>query len=470
MDNIFTFVSLRRPPQRATGAATLSGESDLQRALGDATTPDDKTAAARAFVAGGHPVISPAAVSGGAELVAVTDLLSDGKVRTTDEVTQAVRQVLGDAKPVDWVADLQRARDTLVAAYVLGPDELDRVVAAKIVRALSVADAVLGDPLSPQAVDDIVHAPLLLPSALVGQRPPGEPVPEIDPPDAVAERMMQEFASLRDEHARVTEAIAQVAAHDEDELVLRELDQEQPLADFYRPAPPAGEPRDPEGGKMLNDGTASTSPLRRATLRSNVVLSGTAVRLFTEPAAQALREYEIDPATSPVCDIQARLAAEQQRAAQGLETMAAHLSHLGLVAGFGDERLREIQLLLGPDRRDPVDDVAAIEPVASAPPTTHTDVRPLGIGDLCVVRTHINRYERGEVAHVENVLPRERLTHASGQVDETESTDTTDTEQTSLQSLAQSAAEQNTGKTTAQAVGAGRGPLTSDGAETFSKS
>lgn len=471
MDNILTFVSLRRPPQQAPEAATLSGESDLQRALGDATTPDDQTAAARAFVAGGHPVVSPAAVSGGAELVAVTDLLSDGKVRTTDEVTQAVRQVLGDAKPVDWAADLQRARDTVVAAYVLGPDELDGVVAAKIVRALSVADAVLGDPASPQAVDDLVRAPLLLPSALVGQRPPGEPVPEIDPPDAVAERMMQEFASLRDEHARVTEAIAQVAAHDEDELVLRELDQEQPLADLYRPAPPAGEPRDAEGGKIRNDGTASSSPLRRAALRSNVVLSETAVRLFTEPAAQALREYEIDPATSPVRDIQARLAAEQQRVAQGMKTRAAHLSRdVGLVAGFGAEQLRQIDRVLGPDRLDPVDDVAAIEPVASAPPETHTDVRPLGIADLCVVRTHINRYERGEVAHIENVLPGERLTHAVSQVDETESTDTTDTEQTSLQSLAQSAAEQNTGKTTVQAVGAGRGPLTSDGAETFSKS
>lgn len=471
MDNILTFVSLRRPPQQAPGAATLSGESDLQRALGDATTPDDQTAAATAFVTKGHPVVSAAAVSDGAELVALTELLSDGKVGTTDEVTQAVRQVLGDAKPVDWAADLQRARDTVVAAYVLGPDELDGVVAAKIVRALSVADAVLGDPASPQAVDDIVRAPLLLPSALVGQRPPGEPVPEIEPPDVVAERMMQEFASLRDEHARVTEAIAQVAAHDEDELVLRELDQEQPLADLYRPAPPAGEPRDAEGGKIRNDGTVSSSPLRRAALRSNVVLSETAVRLLTDPAAQALREYEIDPATSPVRDIQARLAAEQQRTAQGMKTMAAHLSgNVGLVAGIGDEQLQQIDRLLGPDRRDPVDDVAAIEPVASAPPTTHTDVRPLGIADLCVVRTHINRYERGEVAHVENVLPRERLTHAASQVDETESTDTTDTEQTSLQSLAQSAAEQNTGKTTAQAVGAGRGPLTSDGAETFSKS
>jgi hypothetical protein len=469
MDSILAFVALRRPPQQIPAAATLSGESDLQRALGDARNPDDKTAAARAFVAQGHPVVSPAEVPSGAELVALSDLLSNGTVRTTDEVTQAVRQVLGDARPADWAAHLQRARDTVVAAYVLGPDELDGVVAAKIVRALSVADAVLADPASPQAVDNIIRSPLLLPDALVGQRPAGEPVPEPEPPDAVAERMMQEFASLRDEHARVTDAIAQVAAHDEDELVLRELDQEQPLAELYRAAP-TGEPREAEEGKIRDDVMVSTSPLRRAALRSNVVLSGTAVRLFTEPAAQVLHQYEIDPATSPVRDIQARLVTEQQRATQALNTMAIGLSKFQLAPGISDQISRRIGDLLGPYLLDPVDDPAAAEPVASAPPTTHTDVRPLGVADLCVVRTHIVRYERGEVARLENVLPGEKLTHTTSQVDETESTDTTDTEQTSFQSLAQSAAEQNTGKTTAQAVGAGRGPLTSDGPETFSKS
>lgn len=469
MDNILAFVALRRLPQQAPAAAALSGESDLQRALGDARIPEDRAAAARAFVAHGNPVVSPTAVPAGADLVVLSDLLSSGEARTPDEVKMAVRRVVGDRTPADWAADLQRARDTVVAAYVLGPHELDGVVAAKIVRALSVADVVLGDPASPQAVDDIISAPLLLPDALVGQLSSGEPSPEPESSDALAERMMQEFASLRDEHARVTDAIAQVAAHDEDELVLRELDQEQPLADLYRTARPAAEPQGTESGKTHNDTTVSTSPLRRAALRSNVVLSETAIRLFTEPAAQAIRQYEIDPAITPVRDIQARLAAEQQRAAQKLSTMALDLSTLQLVGKVKGEIGRRIGDLLGPQQLEPINDPAATEPVASAPPMTHTDVRPLGIADLCVVRTHISRYERGEVARLENVLPGEKLTHTTNQVDETESTDTVDTEQTSLQSLAQSAAEQNTGKTTVQAVGAGRGPLTSDGPETFSR-
>jgi hypothetical protein len=470
MDSILTFVALRRPPEQPPAAATLAGASVLQRELGEADGADERAGAARTFVAQGHPVVAPDAVRSGAELVALADLLSDGEARTADEVVRAVRQAVGDATPGTWADDLQRARDTVVAAYVLGPDELDGTVAAKIVRALSVADAVLAHSASAADVDDLVRAPLLLPDALVGRRPAGEPVPEPAPPDIVAQRLMQAFAALRDERAGVTEAMEQIAAHDEDELVLKELDQEQLLAELYRPAPARDQPGRPEGPKTRDDAVVSSSPLRRAAARSNVILSGTAVRLLTEPAARTLRRYELDPVATPVRDIQARLATEQQRVAQGLTTMSLDLSQVQLAAGISQDVSRAIGDLLGRHRLDPVDDPAAVEPVASAPPTTHTDVRPMGVADLCVVRTHIRRYERGEVARLENVLGGERLTHTTRQVDETESTDTTDDEQTTVQSLAQSAAEQNTDKTTAQAVGTGRGPLTSDGPQTFSKS
>lgn len=472
MDSILTFVALRRPPEGDPAAATLAGDSNLQSALDDATDPDGRTAAARDFVAHGRPVMSPDAVAGGAELVALSDLLTDGREWTADQVAQEVRDAVGDAGSAERAADLQRARDTVLAAYILGPDELDGAVAVKIVRALSVADAVLADPGSP-AVGDILRAPLLLPDALVGQRTPSTPVPEPEHPDSVAERMLQDYTALRDHHAAITEAIAQVDAHDEDELVLRELDQEQPLAELYRSAPPARDRRgvDPaQGAKSPIDADVSTSPLRRAALRSNVMLSETAVRLLTEPAMQALRRYEINPATASVRYIQATLATQQQQTAQQLDSLTIDLSKQPLVAGISDRISAQIHNDLGRFLVDPIDDPAAVEPVASAPPTTHTNVKPLGAATLCVVRTHISRYERGEVARLEDVLPGEKLTHHTSQVEETESTDTTDTEQTSLQSMAQSVAEQNTGKTTAQAVGAGRGPLTSDGPETFSKS
>jgi len=468
MDSILKFVALRRPPRQAPAAATLSGESDLQRSLGAATGREEREAAARAFVAHGKPVVSPAAVRAGAELVALSDLLADGKVRTPAKVLQAVSDAVGDARPADWAGDLQRARDTVVASYVLGPDVLDGTVAAKVVRALCVADVVLGapEPAIREALD-IAHAPLRLPDALVGQGPAGEPVPADEIPDAVAERMMQEFVSLRNEHSRVTEALGQVAEHDEDELVLRELDREQPLAELYQAVPAGG---DREEGLMRNGPVVRSSPLRRAALRSNVVLSNTAVRLLTESAAQTIRQYGIDPARTPVRDIQARLVGEQERIAERLTTISMDLSKFRVDPSISVDVFDEVGKVLGSSFLEPVDDPAAAEPVASAPPTTHTYVQPLGVADLCVVRTHISRYERGEVASVENVLPGERLTRSTNQVVDPRSTHPLDDEPTSLQALAQSAAEQNTDKATPIAVGAGRGPLTSDDPETFSRS
>jgi hypothetical protein len=131
---------------------------------------------------------------------------------------------------------------------------------------------------------------------------------------------------------------------------------------------------------------------------------------------------------------------------------------------------KEIGVALGPKYKiEPVDDPTATEPVATGQPGTFTKVAPLGVADLYLVRTHITRYERGEVASLENILGGEKLTHTLRQSSEVETTDTSDREQTSLQSLAQTLAEQSSGKTTAQAIGAGRGPLTSDGPESFSK-
>jgi len=65
--------------------------------------------------------------------------------------------------------------------------------------------------------------------------------------------------------------------------VLKELDREQPLAELYRAAPPAGEPRGPEDGKTRNDAVVRSSPLLRAALRTNVVLSDTAVASSPSP-------------------------------------------------------------------------------------------------------------------------------------------------------------------------------------------
>lgn len=47
---------------------------------------------------------------------------------------------------------------------------------------------------------------------------------------------------------------------------------------------------------------------------------------------------------------------------------------------------------------DPVDAPEQPPPLATAPPTTHTAVKPLGVADLVLVRAHVDHYERAKVA------------------------------------------------------------------------
>ncbi|MGA4840214.1 hypothetical protein [Streptomyces sp. G45] len=55
-------------------------------------------------------------------------------------------------------------------------------------------------------------------------------------------------------------------------------------------------------------------------------------------------------------------------------------------------------------------------------PRTRGNIRPAGVGDLLVVKQHTLRYEGGELAHVENVLARERLSRETRRLARTEAT------------------------------------------------
>src|SRR5262249_51417233 len=152
-----------------------------------------------------------------------------------------------------------------------------------------------------------------------------------------------------------------------------------------------------------------------AATRSNVFLSDTAVRLLSEPAVRALRTAGLEPATTSVRDLQIKLGADHEQAGHMVRDLAIELgSHL---RQLDDRKAAVIEAAIANWKVDPIDDPFASEPVASAPPGTSTVVKPLGVADLCVVRTHIIRYERAEVASLENVLPGERLTHTLHRLD-----------------------------------------------------
>jgi hypothetical protein len=58
------------------------------------------------------------------------------------------------------------------------------------------------------------------------------------------------------------------------------------------------------------------------------------------------------------------------------------------------------------------------------------DLHPIGIGDLLVVRQFLNKYEAGEISHIENMLKGESKDHSYRTLDRSETTYTTQMEQT----------------------------------------
>jgi len=480
---ILSFVALRSPPDNPA-PASLATSSDFQLQLAEAASGPDQSgrtvAIAKEFVDDERFVGSPGALRRGTELLALHAALDDGSSRTMEQIATLVQAAIGDDV---GAPDGDRLKDSVLAAYLLEPDGPSASVAVKLLRAYRIAEVVLAGGATVVQVEVLLRAPMVLPDYLLAMqhraadaetgRPAHAPSPQS--PDDIADTLLQEFRAVHDHHAKLSEALAEIASHDEDELVLSELDERRPLAELYRIRPGDVVRSSGTGVDERNQGKPEpahalvrTSPLRRAAARSNVFLSDTAVRLLSEPAVQALRSLSLEPATTSVRDLQSKLAADHQQAGQQLRELTIDLgTRLSLV---GKEKAAIIGAAIGDWKVDPVDDPSVVEPVTSGPPTTFTAVKPLGVADLCVVRTHIVRYERAEVASLENVLPGERLTHKIDRLEESESTDTTQSEQTSVATLAQTTAEQNNGKTTAQAVGAGRGPLTSDGPEAFSKS
>ena len=336
MDKIFGFVALRRPSLEAPRSVTLADSSDFQqqltRAAEGANALGEVTKAAQTFAdAGGMLSDADAAHRGRVFLEAYEEWAGRSREDLGD-IEADVRRVAGHSRPSDWAADATRARDTILAAYLLGSDAR-AATAVKLLRAYTVAELVLAGDASTADVDALLHAPLVLPESLLELRDQQDEAPSPSP-DEIATALLEQFKSARERHAALTQTLVEIASHDEDELVLDELGERRPLASLYRsPAPSErglhlhGEP---EQVKKPADPSAAagSSPLRRAAARANVTLSETGVRLLSEPARTTLQALNLDPKVATVQEMQRRVASAHEEATQTLRTVSIELSRL----------------------------------------------------------------------------------------------------------------------------------------------
>jgi hypothetical protein len=474
MDIILSFAALRPVTPAGTPALTLSSNSDFQRQLSEASSGDsplaDATALAQEF-AGTSFLRSADEVAYGSALMSLLDNLRGDPLPSLDRLASDVQEALHNASPDTFADYLTRARDSVVAAYLL-PDAPKADVAQNLVRVYSLARAVLTGSPTREEVESILRGPMALPDDVLQLRSSTGTTPFAQPDEPTAREQVDKINALAERHQLLSQTLEEIDLHAEDELVLSELGKEQPLSSLYRA--PASRGHTPTPGTadasaprklpiQVADQPDLTSPLLRAGARRNVLLSSKALELLPSHAAGTLRSLNLDPATTSVADMRCQVLLEYQDTGQQL---------LDLSGSFAARKEFDpaIYDLKPAWNLDPVDAPDAQPPVNTVAPTTHTAVKPLGVADLLLVRAHVSHYERSEVAAIESVLAHEKLTHTVRRLDTSETTTTADQESTDLRTQVQTTAEQDNGHTTVQAVGPGVGPLAAEGASSFAKS
>lgn len=126
---------------------------------------------------------------------------------------------------------------------------------------------------------------------------------------------------------------------------------------------------------------------------SNLLLSNTSLERFSPKARSILAEIHADPATTSLPVVMDRLTSELSR----IISIAA-LNPNVKVSIIGSSIVKLGDMFAG------VGHVDLPDPNPPILPTTHGTVKPVGVGDLLVVKQQLIGYEPGEVAYIENIL------------------------------------------------------------------
>jgi hypothetical protein len=432
----------------------------------------EATAAAQTFADGPGFVRAEDAAVHDTRLFEVLDRARNGELDDMDRLVGAVRQLVDETSIDGLAADADRARDSVVAAYLLGDSAPSAEFAQKLVRGHALATAVLSGSATPEQLDAIVRGPMALPDAVLLLRDRAALPPTPPSAERRARELADQINTLATRRQHLTDTLQEVGFHAEDELVLSELGEQTPLSSLYHtlgqlPQPAPGLAASPRVPLEAPAPPLALSPLLRASAGRNVVLSTNAIELLPQHVVQTLTSLQLEPGATTLAEIHNVVAQEHAAVGQQLMELAGQFAN---VKGSAFADVGPAAHVFDPAwRLDPVDEPDSPAPVSVTPPTTHSAIKALGVADLLLVRTHISHYERGEVAALENVLTHEKLTHTLRRLDTTDTTTTDDTETTDLRSQAQTVADTNSGHTTVQAVGPGVGPVAAEGPSSFAK-
>lgn len=375
--------------------------------------------------------------------------------RNLARLNAAISAAFGDAADRGFDARLiGRAWDSLLALNIVSGDlGSERARVSLLIRAQRVVEALAGAPNAAAAlaaIGRVVKAPIALPRDAFfpgTARPWREPAPLV-PAVSPAERLREQQVQLnREVHVR---SAARETAIAELLTLLRRV------ADTSAPSGPEGLPasRSPVAGwrlqrsERLSLRRAPTAAVGHAFVDAGASISAETRRVLADHDLELGRDSiarMVEMLRAANAREVAQLAHDDPRLAQ--RPFAHGRARPGAALAYGNPFTAPV---FAPAPGAPTahavvssnTNYVAINPfggagfmpgVGSQPPasgsTSQPWLRPLGIGDLKVVRQTLLKYETGEIAYIENVLRSEERTREHRVLNTTETTEIQETEQ-----------------------------------------
>ena len=429
MFDLFRFIMLR-PPEKpsAQDEIQVAGDSILHTQLKRAREGVEPLRAMRdlaeAFTKGNTFVGQPGSIPSAGALNTLGDELhakphahlAELKTLVSNAFHKSAREV---AASNQFLSDKSRVHDSLLAVQ-LAPAQTSVDHLALYARLIDLIERTGGDDLrlnEPGAVASALSRLLVLPSDLfplpspLEQRktqPSAPPAPNAGPSNA-EKRVTALEGALAELTSISPDAFAQTTAS-------------APVQTARAATPPRN---DGFFARLLNLVSSTGSQAEAIPVsslqfarRPLLTLKPEATAQF-QPASQAiLRELKIDlTATSAPTAVNA-LRSELDRAQQAVAAERAAVAPA--FGGPGEPKLAF----------DFVAPPAGIAPFPPPMPAIHGFIKPVGMADLLVVKYQLLRYERGEVAYIENILKGETSERSVRRLETTEETTVVETENT----------------------------------------
>ena len=408
MFDLFRFVVLRpASPGDPEETVHIDNDSELQvglrEASGGAEPRREMKRIANEFLGSDWFVSDPSALQYGPALDAFAARLDRQPPQDLETLQDAIRAVFDQDAHVlagDGTFESERLRlgDSLLAAKAGDPPvdaSLDTL--ARNLRLIAlVRRAAQDDPRLnvAGAIAAARRASILLPEGLfplpAAQAGPGGNEGNPNPPPG---------GDVQEEYAQLAELHAQLLAVKPADL--NELEQppevEPPLPGAIDNQAIFNEVRDlrttfqRSGGLIMDNSLASV----RAAALDQLTLSSSALERFSPAANSALVRSGINLGQTSLPQAAEQVRRKLTDLTPQVGGVAASRSNVAVVGG---------QLYLVDDLPDMhiVGEGAAPAPVVL--PQTHGSVKPVGVGDLLVVKQQIIGYEAGEIAYIENIL------------------------------------------------------------------